>query len=146
MCPHTPIHVSSYHCMCVLILLYMCAASLLYMCADSAIYVSSSYCRCVCILPYICLLILSAVYVSACSRAALLMLCCICLSAVYVSACSLLMLCCICVSAVYVSLLYMCQHVYERSQPPPQYDLRLAPLVRPRYPPQGVLKALYTRS
>jgi hypothetical protein len=71
--PHTPTHVSSYYCTCVLILLYMCPHTaiyllvyvsshsytcvfiLLYMCPHTAIYVSS-YC-------YICVLIM--LYVSS---------------------------------------------------------------------------------
>jgi hypothetical protein len=68
MCPHTPIYVSSYSYICVLILLYMCPHTpiyvssysyicvliLLYMCPHTAIYVSSYCYICVLILLYMC--------------------------------------------------------------------------------------------
>jgi hypothetical protein len=46
MCPHATVYVSSYYCICVLILLYMCP--------HATVYVSSYYCICVLILLYMC--------------------------------------------------------------------------------------------
>jgi hypothetical protein len=67
-CPHTPIYVSSYHYICVLILpcicphnpiylssyYYTCVLMLLYMCHHTTMYVCSNYHICVLIFLYMC--------------------------------------------------------------------------------------------
>jgi hypothetical protein len=76
MCPHTAVYVSSYCCVCVLILLYMCP--------HTAVYVSSYYC--VCVLILLCMCPHPAAYVSSS--------CCICVpSNCYVCALKLLYMC-----------------------------------------------------
>ena len=67
-CPHTTVHVSSYYCRCVLILLYMSPHLLTG--PQTAIYVSSYYYICVFILLYMCPH--ATIYVSSysCSRRA----------------------------------------------------------------------------
>ncbi len=55
MCPHVTVYVSSYYCICVLILLYMYP--------HTTVYVSSYYC--ICVLIVLCMCPHSTVYVSS---------------------------------------------------------------------------------
>jgi hypothetical protein len=75
MCPHTTVCVSSYYCICVLILLYVssyycvCVLILLCMCPHTTVYMSSYYCICVLMLLHLsscfCVCVLMLLYVSS---------------------------------------------------------------------------------